>query len=86
MEIVEGAVDEYADAAIRYSDRPEALGSATSPKPLSKAWPRITVKPEWVGLTDFKTRYPSTHGANRKHAPSRVHRARGCDSTGNNTK
>ena len=22
---------------------------------------RITVKPEWVGLIDFQTRYPSTH-------------------------
>ena len=59
LETVTGIVPEYAKAAERYfGDQPgkawvEQLGSKI------QAMVRITITPEWVGLLDFQTRFPS---------------------------
>jgi PPOX class probable F420-dependent enzyme len=61
VEIVEGAVEEYADSALRYFDPEAGARFRDHAKASFKGMARITVKPEWVGLIDFQTRYPSTH-------------------------
>jgi hypothetical protein len=61
VEIVEGAVPEYADAALRYFGPTEGAHFRDHARATFKGMARITVKPEWVGLIDFQTRYPSTH-------------------------
>lgn len=61
LEQLAGAVPEYADAAVRYMGaeqgtqfRDYALNNMTN-------MVRITVKPDWVSLIDFQTRYPSSY-------------------------
>jgi hypothetical protein len=59
LDTVTGIVPEYAKAAERYFGNQqgkawvEQLGSKT------EAMVRITITPEWVGLLDFQTRFPS---------------------------
>jgi hypothetical protein len=59
LESVKGVVPEYAAAAERYFGKEQAgawLGQVRSSVP---EMIRITLKPEWVGLLDFQTRFPS---------------------------
>lgn len=56
---IDGVVPEYAMAAERYFGREQGQAWV---KQLSGVFPtmvRITVTPEWVGLLDFQTRFPS---------------------------
>jgi hypothetical protein len=63
LEEVDGIVPEYAAAAERYFGREQGqawvqhLGSKIS------TMVRITVTPEWIGILDFKTRFPSALSA-----------------------
>jgi PPOX class probable F420-dependent enzyme len=59
LETVDGVVPEYALAAERYFGREQGQAwvrqlSATIPQMV-----RIVVAPEWVGVLDFQTRFPS---------------------------
>jgi hypothetical protein len=59
VEIVEGVPAEYAAAAPRYFG--EELGEAWVAQvgQLLSHMGRITVRPDWVSIIDFQTRFPS---------------------------
>lgn len=59
MEPVDGIVPEYAAAAARYFDPQLAQGWLTQLRGMISSMVRITITPEWVGLLDFQTRFPS---------------------------
>jgi len=59
--IVEGAVDEYADAALRYMGPTHGAAFREHAKATMRGMARITIKPDWVSLIDFQTRYPATY-------------------------
>lgn len=59
LEPVEGIVPEYAAAAERYFDPALAKSWLGQLRGLISSMVRITVTPEWVGLLDFQTRFPS---------------------------
>ncbi len=59
VQIVEGAVEEYAEAALRYFGSEQGAKVRDHAKANFTGMARITVTPEWVGLIDFETRYPS---------------------------
>jgi PPOX class probable F420-dependent enzyme len=61
VQFVEGAVEEYADSALRYFGPEQGAHFRDYAKTTMTGMARITVKPEWVGLIDFQTRYPSSH-------------------------
>jgi PPOX class probable F420-dependent enzyme len=59
LEPVEGIVPEYEAAAARYFDADLAKGWLGQLRTLVSSMVRITVTPDWVGLLDFQTRFPS---------------------------
>lgn len=59
LEPVEGIVPEYAAAAERYFDPELAKGWLAQLRTMVSSMVRITITPEWVGLLDFQTRFPS---------------------------
>jgi hypothetical protein len=59
MESVDGIVPEYAMAAERYFGREQGQAWVTQLRTLVSSMVRITISPEWVGLLDFQTRFPS---------------------------
>jgi pyridoxamine 5'-phosphate oxidase-like protein len=59
LEAVEGIVPEYAAAAERYFDPKLCQAWLGQLRGLITSMVRITVTPEWVGLLDFQTRFPS---------------------------
>jgi Pyridoxamine 5'-phosphate oxidase len=59
LEPVNGIVPEYEAAASRYFDPALAEGWLRQLRSLVSSMVRITVTPEWVGLLDFQTRFPS---------------------------
>jgi len=59
LEPVEGVVPEYAAAAERYFDPELAKGWLGQLRSMVSSMVRIIVTPEWVGLLDFQTRFPS---------------------------
>src|SRR5215472_4017669 len=59
LEPVEGIVPEYEAAAARYFDEATAKGWLTQLRSLVSSMVRITITPEWVGLLDFQSRFPS---------------------------
>ncbi|MBZ5686348.1 MAG: pyridoxamine 5'-phosphate oxidase family protein [Acidobacteriia bacterium] len=59
LEPVEGIVPEYAAAAERYFDPVMAKGWLGQLRTMVSSMVRITITPEWVGLLDFQTRFPS---------------------------
>jgi Pyridoxamine 5'-phosphate oxidase len=59
MESVQGIVPEYEAAAARYFDATTATAWLTQLRSLVSSMVRITITPEWVGLLDFQTRFPS---------------------------
>jgi hypothetical protein len=59
LEMIEGIVPEYAAAAERYFDRKQAEEWLTLLRTRISSQVRITITPEWVGLLDFQTRFPS---------------------------
>jgi len=59
LDPVEGIAPEYALAAERYFSEEQARAWLTQLRQMITSMVRITVTPEWVGLLDFKTRFPS---------------------------
>ena len=59
LEPVQGIVPEYEAAAARYFDPATANGWLTQLRSLVSSMVRITITPEWVGLLDFQSRFPS---------------------------
>jgi PPOX class probable F420-dependent enzyme len=59
METVEGVVPEYAVAAERYFGREQGRAWVKQLGAMVSSMVRITITPEWVGLLDFQTRFPS---------------------------
>ena len=59
METVEGIVPEYAVAAERYFGREQGQAWVAQLRTMISTMVRISIKPEWVGLLDFQTRFPS---------------------------
>jgi hypothetical protein len=63
LEDVNGIVPEYEAAATRYFDAQLAQAWLTQLRGQISSMVRITVTPEWVGLLDFQTRFPSALSA-----------------------
>lgn len=59
LETVEGIVPEYAACAERYFDANTMQAWLSQLRTLVSSMVRITVTPDWVGLLDFQTRFPS---------------------------
>jgi hypothetical protein len=59
LDTVEGIVPEYVTAAERYFGREQGQAWNAQLRGLIPNMVRITVSPEWVGLLDFQTRFPS---------------------------
>jgi len=59
LQNVDGIVPEYAQAAERYFGREQGQAWIKLYRTLSSSMVRITVTPEWVGLLDFQSRFPS---------------------------
>ena len=59
LEKVQGIVPEYVKAAERYFDSKLAEAWLGQLRTLVSSMVRITITPEWVGLLDFKERFPS---------------------------
>ncbi len=59
VETVEGVVPEYAAAAERYLGPEQGRGWAQQAAALMPQMVRIAIRPEWVGILDFQTRFPS---------------------------
>jgi nitroimidazol reductase NimA-like FMN-containing flavoprotein (pyridoxamine 5'-phosphate oxidase superfamily) len=59
LEAVEGIAAEYSAAADRYFDPKQAEAWLSQLRTLISSQIRIIVTPEWVGLLDFQTRFPS---------------------------
>ena len=59
LQPVYGIVPEYAKAAERYFGPEQGQAWVRQLQTLTSNMVRITVTPEWVGLLDFQTRFPS---------------------------
>jgi hypothetical protein len=59
VEIVDGVSSEYASAAERYFGMEQGRAWAEQVRAMSTHMARISVRPTWVGLLDFETRFPS---------------------------
>jgi hypothetical protein len=59
LDSMQGIVPEYEAAAHRYFDAKLAEGWLTQLRGIVSSMVRIAVTPEWVGLLDFQTRFPS---------------------------
>jgi PPOX class probable F420-dependent enzyme len=55
----DGIVPEYATAAERYFGPEQGKGWVNQLRGMISSMVRITITPEWVGLLDFQTRFPS---------------------------
>ena len=62
MQPVSGIVPEYALAAERYFGEQQGQAWVTQLKSMVQEMVRISITPEWVGLLDFQTRFPSALG------------------------
>ncbi len=60
IQIVEGAVEEYAESALRYFGPEQGAQFRDHVKATMTGMARITVRPDWVGLIDFQTRFPGS--------------------------
>ena len=59
LQNLDGIVPEYALAAERYFGGEQGKAWVEKLGSMISSMVRITVKPEWVGLLDFQTRFPS---------------------------
>ena len=59
LEPMDGIVPEYAAAAERYFDPNLAKGWLGQLRSMISSMVKITITPEWVGLLDFQSRFPS---------------------------
>jgi hypothetical protein len=59
LQPVEGIVPEYIAAAERYFGREQGEAWIGQLRKMIPSMVKITITPEWVGLLDFQTRFPS---------------------------
>jgi hypothetical protein len=59
LEPVVGIVPEYEACAARYFTPEQAAAWLSQLRTMISSMVRVTVTPEWVGLLDFETRFPS---------------------------
>ena len=59
LQIMSGIVPEYAMAAERYFGSQQGKAWVGQMNSMIQEMVRITITPEWVGLLDFQTRFPS---------------------------
>lgn len=59
VEMVEGIPPEYEAAAKRYLGEDQGQAWVERAKGMTPTLARIAVRPEWVGILDFETRFPS---------------------------
>ena len=59
LETVNGIVPEYEACASRYFDSELATGWLSQLRGMVSSMVRITITPQWAGLLDFQTRFPS---------------------------
>ena len=59
LETVKGIVPEYATAAERYFGPDQGKAWVKNLGTMISSMVRLTITPEWVGLLDFQTRFPS---------------------------
>jgi nitroimidazol reductase NimA-like FMN-containing flavoprotein (pyridoxamine 5'-phosphate oxidase superfamily) len=59
LEPVDGIVPEYAAAADRYFGPEQGKAWVNQMRSMVSSMVRIAITPEWVGLLDFQTRFPS---------------------------
>jgi len=59
VETVEGVTPEYETCAQRYFGAEQGREWVEGVRQMSSEMVRITVRPEWVGILDFETRFPS---------------------------
>src|SRR5438270_7858780 len=59
LETIEGIVPEYALAAERYFGAEQGKAWVSQLQQMSPSMVRITITPDWIGLLDFRTRFPS---------------------------
>jgi Pyridoxamine 5'-phosphate oxidase len=59
LQQVDGIVPEYAAAAERYFGREQGLAWIQQVRGMMPAMVKVTITPEWVGVRDFQTRFPS---------------------------
>lgn len=59
LETVDGIVPEYAAAAERYFGREQGQAWVGQLRGITPSMVRIAITPEWVGILDFQTRFPS---------------------------
>ena len=63
LQPVEGIVPEYIAAAARYFGREQGEAWIGQLRKMIPSMVKITITPEWVGLLDFQTRFPSALSA-----------------------
>jgi Pyridoxamine 5'-phosphate oxidase len=63
LQTVDGVVPEYAMAAERYFGAEQGKGWVTQVRSITPSMMRVSITPEWVGLLDFQTRFPSAISA-----------------------
>ena len=63
LQSVEGIVPEYIAAAERYFGREQGQAWIGQLRKMIPRMVKITITPEWVGLLDFQTRFPSALSA-----------------------
>lgn len=63
IETTEGIVPEYAAAAQRYFGEAQGRAWVEQVRGLFPRMGRIVVRPEWVGILDMETRFPSAFAA-----------------------
>lgn len=59
VDMIDGIVPEYAEAARRYFGEDQGRAWAKQVSGMVSRMARITVRPEWAGVLDFETRFPS---------------------------
>lgn len=59
LDAVDGIVPEYALAAERYFGEKQAQAWLSQLREMVPSMVRIAITPEWVGILDFQTRFPS---------------------------
>lgn len=63
LEPVDGIVPEYAAAAQRYFGPEQGRAWINQVRGMMPAMIKVTITPEWVGVLDFQTRFPSAISA-----------------------
>ena len=59
VEVIDGLVPEYCEAARRYLGEEQGRGWEEQARAMFKKMARIAIEPEWVKILDFQTRFPS---------------------------